>query len=39
MLTAMAAVDNILAGVLRKDNIWAINTEEEYLEEADPEGQ
>ncbi len=33
MLTAMTAVDNIAAGVLKKDNIWAVNTEEEYHEE------
>ncbi|GAA3946143.1 NAD(P)-binding protein [Chitinophaga oryziterrae] len=33
MLTAMVAVDNIIAGVEGKDNIWAINTEQEYHEE------
>ena len=33
MLTAMAAVDNIVAGITSKENIWAVNTEEEYLEE------
>jgi len=33
MLTAITAVDNILAGVKDKDNIWAVNTEEEYHEE------
>jgi protoporphyrinogen oxidase len=33
MLTAMVAVDNIIAGVSRKDNIWSINTEEDYHEE------
>ncbi|HVW60951.1 MAG TPA: NAD(P)/FAD-dependent oxidoreductase [Puia sp.] len=33
MLTAMVAVDNICAGVMTKDNIWAINTEQEYHEE------
>lgn len=33
MLTAMAAVDNLVAGIASKENIWAINTEEEYLEE------
>jgi protoporphyrinogen oxidase len=32
MLTAMAAVDNIIAGVNTKDNIWAVNTEQEYHE-------
>ncbi len=33
MLTAMIAVDNIAAGSQRKDNIWAVNTEEKYHEE------
>jgi len=33
MLTAMVSVDNICAGVLTKENIWAINTEQEYHEE------
>jgi protoporphyrinogen oxidase len=33
MLTAMAAVDNLLAGVTTRDNLWAVNSEEEYLEE------
>jgi protoporphyrinogen oxidase len=33
MLTAMTAVQNIVAGVGTKDNIWAINTEMEYHEE------
>lgn len=33
MLTAMTAVDNILAGVADKSNIWAVNTEREYAEE------
>ncbi len=33
MLTAMVSVDNILAGVTTKENIWAINTEQEYHEE------
>jgi protoporphyrinogen oxidase len=33
MLTAMAAVENIVNGVTTKDNIWAINTEMEYHEE------
>jgi protoporphyrinogen oxidase len=32
MLTAMTAVDNILAGIITKDNIWKINTEMEYHE-------
>lgn len=33
MLTAMVAVDNIVAGISDKSNIWAINTEMEYHEE------
>jgi len=33
MLTAMVAVDNICGGVTTKENIWAINTEQEYHEE------
>jgi protoporphyrinogen oxidase len=33
MLTAMAAVDNIISGNQSKENIWEINTEEEYHEE------
>ena len=33
MLTAMVAVDNIVAGIPSKENLWAINTEQEYHEE------
>lgn len=33
MLTAMVAVDNIVAGITSKDNLWSINTEQEYHEE------
>jgi protoporphyrinogen oxidase len=33
MLTAMTAVDNIIAGVSSRDNLWALNTEQEYHEE------
>lgn len=33
MLTAMVAVDNIVAAKVDKANIWDINTEEEYHEE------
>lgn len=33
MLTAMTAVDNILAGVTSKENLWAVNTEQDYHEE------
>jgi protoporphyrinogen oxidase len=33
MLTAMTAVDNILAGNMDKTSLWQINTEQEYHEE------
>jgi hypothetical protein len=33
MLTAMAAVENIITGRKDKTNIWEINTEDEYHEE------
>nr|WP_295871923.1 NAD(P)/FAD-dependent oxidoreductase [uncultured Chitinophaga sp.] len=33
MLTAMTAVDNIIRGITDRDNIWDINTEQEYHEE------
>ena len=33
MLTAMTAVDNIINGVATRENIWRVNTEEEYHEE------
>jgi protoporphyrinogen oxidase len=33
MLTAMTAVDNLVAGIKDKSNLWDINTEEEYHEE------
>jgi protoporphyrinogen oxidase len=33
MLTAIMAVNNIITGSKSKDNIWNINTEEEYHEE------
>jgi protoporphyrinogen oxidase len=32
MLTAMVAVDNIIAGKTTKEDLWAVNTEEEYHE-------
>ena len=32
MLTAMTAVDNIIAGRTDKENIWAVNTEQDYHE-------
>lgn len=32
MLTAMTAVDNIIAGRTDKENMWAVNTEQEYHE-------
>jgi protoporphyrinogen oxidase len=34
MLTAMTAVDNIIAGIRSRDNLWALNTEQEYHEES-----
>jgi protoporphyrinogen oxidase len=34
MLTAMTAVDNIMAGRVDKSNIWAVNAEQEYHEES-----
>lgn len=33
MLTAMAAVENIISGSADKSAIWDINTEDEYHEE------
>ncbi len=33
MLTAMAAVENIAAGIVTKGNLWSINAEEEYHEQ------
>jgi len=33
MLAAMTAVDNIIANVRSRDNLWALNTELEYHEE------
>lgn len=38
MLTAMVAVDNIIASVTSKANIWEINTEQEYHEEKKESG-
>jgi len=32
MLTAIVAVENIINGIESKDNIWAVNTEQEYHE-------
>jgi protoporphyrinogen oxidase len=37
MLTAMTAVDNLLSGIVSKNNIWEINTEMEYHEEKSEE--
>ena len=34
MLTAMLAVENIIAGVTDKANLWDVNTEQEYHEES-----
>ena len=33
MLAAMTAVDNLLAGITDKENVWTVNTEAEYHEE------
>jgi protoporphyrinogen oxidase len=33
MLTAITAVSNIINGVKNKDNVWDVNTEQEYLEQ------
>ncbi len=33
MLTAMAAVENITAGIKSKENIWKVNADQEYHEE------
>ena len=33
MLTAMVAVDNIAGGITGKDNLWSVNTEQEYHEQ------
>jgi hypothetical protein len=33
MLTAMQAVETIKNGIIDKQNIWSINTEEDYHEE------
>jgi hypothetical protein len=32
----MVAVDNIIAGVTDRDNLWALNTEQEFHEEKQP---
>ncbi|MBQ3834369.1 MAG: hypothetical protein II816_02490, partial [Elusimicrobia bacterium] len=32
MLTAITAVDNIIKGKKEKENIWSVNTEQEYHE-------
>ena len=32
MLTAITAVENIINNVDSKDNIWSVNTDQEYLE-------
>jgi protoporphyrinogen oxidase len=36
MLTAMTAVDNIIGNVRSRDNLWALNTEQDYHEEKTP---
>ncbi|WPL19193.1 protoporphyrinogen oxidase [Thiorhodovibrio winogradskyi] len=37
MLAAMTAVDNILAGIKEKSNIWSVNTEQRYHESVRPQ--
>ena len=37
MLAAMTAVDNIIAGVRSRENLWSLNTEEEHHEERKPQ--
>ena len=39
MLTAMLAVENIVAGRTDKSNLWEVNTEEEYHEEKADEAE
>lgn len=40
MLTAKTAVDNILANIGSKENIWAVNVDDDYHEEArEPEAE
>jgi len=39
MLTAMLAVDNIIAGSTDKSNLWAVNTEMEYHETSKHQAQ
>jgi hypothetical protein len=36
MLTAMQAVENIITNSSDKENIWAVNTEEDYHETKNP---
>ncbi len=33
ILSGMIAVDNIISGIKEKDNLWALNTEQEYHEQ------
>jgi hypothetical protein len=33
MLTAMTAVENLLEGRTSKENLWAVNAEQQYHEE------
>lgn len=37
MLTAITAVNNIVEGITSKDNVWSINTEEDYHETSNQE--
>jgi len=33
MLAAMTAVDNIMSGIRLRNNLWSLNTEQEYHEQ------
>jgi len=37
MLTAMTAVENLMAGRISKENIWAVNAEQQYHEQQEDE--
>jgi hypothetical protein len=38
MLAAMTAVDNIIAGIRSRENLWSLNTEQDYHEERQQTG-
>lgn len=39
MLAAMTAVDNIVSGIRDRENLWSLNTEQEYHEEKEEKQQ